>query len=109
MLDSNNALVNVFLRRRMKDKAMFYTGLMIFDAYYTMNKPEWIDQENQEYRDSTEKHFADYFKKHKELWDAIPDPDKMQISNGVRSRSVMEGMQMEKITISQWLEHISQL
>lgn len=109
MLESNKALVNVFLRRRMKDKAMFYTGLMIFDAYYTMNKPEWIDQENQEYRDSTEKCFSEYFKTHKDLWDAIPDADKMQISNGVRSRSVMEGMQMEKITISQWLEHILEL
>ena len=29
------------------------------------------------------------------------------ISNGVRQRSVMEGMPMESITIDAWLSHIS--
>ena len=33
----------------------------------------------------------------------------MQISNGVRSRSVMEGMQMESVTIDGWLRHIRKL
>ena len=109
MLDSNDALVDEFLKRGKKDKASFYTVFMIFDAYYTMNKPEWIDQDNQEYRDKTEHRFSEYFKKHKDIWDDIPDADKMVISNQVRTRSVMEGMQMESITISQWLEHISQM
>lgn len=109
MLDSNDALVNEFKRRGMKDKASFYTAFMIFDAYYTMNKPDWINQENKEYRDSTEKHFADYYERHRADWDAVPIADKMQISNGVRSRSVMEGMQMESITIDDWLKHIQKI
>jgi len=33
----------------------------------------------------------------------------MFISNQVRTRSVMEGMQMEAITIDDWLKHISEL
>jgi hypothetical protein len=82
---------------------------MTFDAYYTMNKPDWIHQENKEYRDETEKHFSMWFRKHEDLWNAVPQPDKMQISNGVRSRSVMEGMQMEAITIDAWLKHIKRL
>lgn len=109
MLDSNDALVDEFLSRGMQDKAMFFTAFMIFDAYYTMNKPEWIDQENQEYRNSTELRFADYFKKRKDMWDAIPINDKMMISNQVRSRSVMEGMRMEAVTIDGWLNHIEKL
>ena len=107
MLDSNDALIGEFMKRGMNDKAMFFTAFMIFDAYYTMNKPEWIDQENQEYRDKTEHRFAEWFRRHKELWDDVTDQDKMAISNQVRTRSVMEGMQMESVTISQWLEHIS--
>jgi len=107
MLDSNDALIDEFLNRGINDKAAFFTVFMIFDAYYTMNKPEWVDQENQEYRDKTEHRFAEWFRKHKKMWDDVPDPDKMAISNQVRTRSVMEGMQMESITISQWLEHIS--
>ena len=108
MLDSNDALVDEFLRRGMKDKAMFYSGMIVFDAYYLMNKPEWIDQENKAYRDNTEKRFSEYFKKHKDLWDSISDNEKMAISNQVRTRSVMEGMRMESITIGEWLRHIEE-
>lgn len=109
MLDSNEALVNEFIRRGMHDKAKFYTCFMVFDAYYTMNKPEWINQENQEYRDKTEKRFSEYFKKQKAMWENVSTQEKMQISNGVRSRSVAEGMGMETITIDDWLKHIESM
>lgn len=109
MIDSNNALIDEFLKRGMLDKAAFYTVFMIFDAYYTMNKPEWINQQNKEYRDSTELHFADYYRKRKSLWSEVTLQEKMQISNGIRSRSINEGMEMEAITITDWLEHIEHL
>lgn len=109
MLDSNDALIGEFLKRGIQDKAMFYVVFMIFDAYYTMNKPDWINQENKEYRDSTELRFADYYKKYKDIWVAVPTQDKMVISNQVRGRSVMEGMQMEAITIDAWLKHVESL
>lgn len=109
LVDSNDALVDEFLKRGIMDKAAFYVAFLVFDAYYTMNKPEWINQENKEYRDSTERRFGQYFRKRKDLWDAIPAQDKMQISNGVRGRVVMEGMQMEAVTIDAWLKHILKL
>lgn len=109
MLDSNDALIEEFLKRGVQDKAMFYVVFMIFDAYYTMNKPDWINQENKEYRDATELRFAQYYKKFRDLWDLAPINDRMMISNQVRSRSVMEGMQMEAITIDTWLKHIESL
>lgn len=109
MIDSNDALIKEFIRKGFEDKAYFYIAFMIFDAYYTMNKTEWINQENKEYRDSTECRFAKYYKKWKKRWEAIPAQDKIQISQGVRGRSVMEGMQMEAMTIDEWLEHIERL
>lgn len=109
MLESNDALVTEFMRRGLHDKAMLYSVMMIFDAYYTMNKEEWLNQENQEYRNNTEKRFSAYFKKYKNYWETIPINDKMQISNQIRSRSVMEGMRMEAITIDDWLKHVEQL
>ena len=109
MLDSNDALVDEFIKRGIQDKVMFYTAFMIFDAYYTMNKPEWINQDNKEYRDSTELRFAEYYEKHKKIWVDVPINDKMVISNQVRQRSVMEGMLMEAVTIDQWLNHIEEL
>lgn len=109
MLDSNDALVEQFLSRNMGDKAAFHAAFMIFDAYYTMNKPEWINQENRAYKDATERRFADYYVKHRDLWNSVSAQDKMGISAQVRNRSIMEGMQMEVITIDEWLQHIERL
>ena len=109
MIDSNDALIEEFLKRDVKDKALFYVVFMIFDAYYTMNKPDWINQENKEYRNLTEKRFAEYYKKHKNHWQQVSDTDKIQISQGVRGRSVMEGMQLESMTVNEWLNHIETL
>jgi len=109
LIDSNDALIEEFFNREKQDKALFYITFLIFDAYYTMNKPEWINQENKEYRDSTEKRFSEYYKKYKNYWKIVPNADKMQVSQGIRERSVMEGMEMETITINEWLKHIENL
>lgn len=109
LVDSNDALIDAFLSRGLMDKAMFYVVFLVFDAYYTMNKPDWINQENKEYRDNTEKRFAEYYKRHEDLWSAMPMAQKMQISSGVRGRSVNEGMLMEAITVDDWLKHIEGL
>lgn len=109
MIDSNDALIDEFLSRGREDKASFFTAYMIFDAYYTMNKPEWIDQENQEYRTLTEKHFSKWYKKHEDMWRNISVNDKMYISNQIRSRSVNEGMRMESVTMDTWLKRIKKM
>ena len=106
MLDSNDALVDEFERRGKEKKAAELAAFIIFDAYYTMNKPEWIDQENQEYRYLTERRFGEYFRKHKAQWDSIEKRERMQMSAGVRNRSIMEGMEMEKQTIDEWLAKV---
>ena len=109
MIDSNDALIEQFKKRKVKDKAQFFVAFMIFDAYYTMNKPEWINQENKEYRDSTEYRFSKYYKKYKKMWNLVSINDKMLVSQSIRGRSVMEGMQMESMTIDEWLKHIEKL
>ena len=109
LVDSNDALIDAFLSRGLMDKAMNYVVFLVFDAYYNMNKPEWINQENKEYRDSTEKRFAEYYKRHEDLWNAMPMGQKMQVSSGVRSRVIKEGMMMEAVTVHDWLKHIEGL
>lgn len=104
LLDSNDALVQELLDRGLQDKAEMMCVMMIFDSYYAMNKPQWVNQENVEYRQAVENRFHEYFAKNKHLWESIDPNLKMQISTRVRSRQVVEGMQMEKITIDQWLE-----
>lgn len=108
MLDSNDALVDEFSRRGKEDKAMFFVGFMVFDAYYTMNKKEWIDKTNVNYRNAVEERFREYFRKHHSQWQKLSEQEKMIISNNIRTRSVNEGMPMESITIGTWLKHISE-
>lgn len=109
MIDSNSALIEEFKKKGRPDLSNFYTVFMIFDAYYTMNKPEWIDQENQEYRNATELHFANYYRDHKKIWENFPYQEKVNMSQGIRGRSIQEGMHMESMTIDEWLKHIETL
>lgn len=104
MLDSNDALICQFLKRGMKEKAREFVSMMVYDTYYLFNKPEWKEQENQEYRQLTEERFRAYYHKFNDLWNDTPKEVKMAISNGIRQRSVQEGMEMENITLGDWLE-----
>ena len=83
--------------------------MMIFDTYYTFNKLDWVNQDNKEYRDKTEKHFSEYYKKRKCMWDKLSSDEKIQLSNSIRQRSIMEGMVMENITLDDWLKKIESL
>ena len=106
MLDSNEALVDEFIRRKRIQDAQFYATSMIFDAYFTMNKSEWINQENREYRNATEKRFKEYYKKFENLYQSIPDDAKAQIIMGIKNRMFGEGLLMESITFEDWIKHI---
>ena len=106
MLDSNDALVSQFLNRKMRDDAMFYVVGVIYDAYFTMNKDEWVNQENKEYRYATELRFMDYWLKFKILQDSIPADIKTQIIMGIKNRMYAEGMVLETLTSNEWIKQV---
>ena len=109
LLDSNTALVNQFLQRNRYQEAQFYATSMVYDAYFTMNKDEWINQENKEYRDKTEKRFAQYYKTFKQMVDTIPLNAKAMILQALRNRFYQEGMLLETTTFEVWIKHIESL
>lgn len=109
LIDSNDALVDEFLKRELPDKAEFYTAFMIFEAYYTMNKPEWIEQDNVDYRKVVESRFQEYFNKHKNLWKALPEETRRTLSAKLRDRNLREGMMIEQTSIYDWLKYIEEL
>lgn len=82
---------------------------MVFDAYFTMNKDEWINQNNKEYRDNTEKRFAEFYRTFKQMAMAIQPEAKAQILQGLRNRFYQEGMLLETITFEEWIKHIESL
>ena len=106
MLDSNDALIEQFLKRNRKEDAMFYAVNMIYDAYFTMNKDEWLNQENKAYRKATEKRFRDYWKKYKKLHETIPQDVKNQIIMSIKNRMYGEGMVLETMTFAEWIKKV---
>ena len=109
MLDSSDALIEQFLNRNKKDEAMFYATSMIYDAYFTMNKDEWLNQENKEYRYNTELRFKEYWLKFKYLHDDINIDIKNQIIMGIKNRMFTEGMILETLTFSEWIKQIENM
>lgn len=106
MLDSNTALVNEFLDRGKNDAAQFYATSMIYDAYFMMNKDEWLNQENQEYRNATELRFKRYYEQFKALFESVPKERRAQIIVGMKNRFFGEGLLMESVTFDDWIKHI---
>lgn len=109
MLDSNTALVKEFIRRDKTDEAKFYSVAMIYDAYFTMNKSEWLNQENQQYRYDTERRFKVYYHEFKDLYMTVDEQAKAQIIVGIKNRMFQEGLLMESITFEDWIKHIEEL
>lgn len=108
MLDSNTALVTELLNRLRVDDAQYYITAMIYDAYFTMNKDEWINQENVAYREATERRFKEYYLQFKDHFEMIPQNVKAQIIMGVKNRMFQEGLLMESITFEDWIKHVMQ-
>lgn len=106
LLDSSDALVDELVRRGLSDKATFYFLGMVFDTYYTLQKPKWLHPNYYNYRKTAEKRFQAYFRKHKDLWDASTPQQQMEMSNSTRTRQISEGMQMEQMTFKQWIKHV---
>ena len=109
MLESSTALIHEFIQRGKLEIAQFYATTMIYDAYYMMNKDEWLNQENSEYRYNTEVRFKQYYLEFKMLFDSVPKDARSQIIVGMKNRFFKEGMLLESITFEDWIEHVLSL
>jgi glycosyltransferase involved in cell wall biosynthesis len=109
MLDSIDALTEQLLDRNRKEDAQFHVVGIIYDAYFTMNKDEWLNQENKEYRYAVEKRFKEFWLKYKYLHDSIPQEAKTQIIMGIKNRMYAEGMVLETLTFSEWIKQVEDI
>ena len=109
MIESNDALVEEFIRRERIQDAQYYVTFMVYDAYFTMNKDEWINQENKQYRNMTELRFKEYYRKYKKYFDEIDHTIKAQIIMNIKNRFYTEGLLMESVTFDDWIKHIDKL
>ena len=106
LIDSNDALIDEFIKRGVLNLALYYVVYLTFQTYYTMNTEKWVKQESQEHREKTEKRFAEFFEKRKDMWDAVSTTDKVNVSERLRENIYKEGMLLEAVTIFDWLKQI---
>ena len=109
LLDSSDALVNELERRGLPDQATFYCGNMVFDTYYELQKPRWLNPAAAMYKRNTELRFKRYLQAHQKLWGGITLPQRMEMSTNIRARYVREGMPMETQTFDSWLKHVKEM
>ena len=109
LIDSTDACITEFIKRdKITIASQLITGL-IYNCYFTMNKKEWLDQENQEYRNSTELRFKDFYLKYKSYYETIDEKEKNAIIMGIKNRMFQEGLMMESITFDDWIAKIINL
>lgn len=112
LIKSTDCVIDWYKKKSMLDAARESVANIVYDCYYNvMCHPSWSEIGTREYREAAEKRFSEFYKKHKDLWLELPDQVKMQISNGIRQRVVMEGMLQEKVTLDDFLnrmEHLSE-
>lgn len=106
LIDSNSALVRELIARDHIEEAQFYIANMVFDAYYTMNKDEWVKQDNKEYRDSTERRFASYYSEFKKLFESVKKEVKSQVIMTIKNRMFGEGLFIEKVSFDDWISSV---
>ena len=76
MFESNDFLIEEFLRRNLKGKALIYAAQMVFNAYDTMHDSVWDDEQNDEIRKSILGNFYHWLDKNGYLWDEYPKESK---------------------------------
>lgn len=109
LIDSRDALAGELTGRGKVQSAARKVCAFVIDVYYELNKPRWLDPANRAYRETTECRFAHFFRRWRELWDAIPEREKITAADRLRRRNVREGLGLETVTLADWLRQIEDL
>lgn len=106
LLDSSSQLVKDLTARGLMQNAREIVTSLIYNSYFTLNKTEWLEQENQEYRDKVERRFKEYYLEFKNYYDTIDEQSKNSIIIQLKNQKFNEGMIMESITFNDWIKQI---
>lgn len=77
------------------------------DAYYDFQEPAFVNPENETLMRCAEKAFKKFYRKFGQTWREAAVNRKAEIAMLCRANSYQKGMLMERITLNDWLKHIS--
>lgn len=106
LLDSSSGLIRELVNRGMMNYARNIATTRVYDSYFTLNKKEWLEQENQEFRKAVEKRFKEFYLEFKSYFETIDEQEKNKIIIELKNQKYAEGMIMESITFDDWIKFI---
>ena len=109
LTESNDALIEIFLKKDHPEAARQNMVFVIFDAYYSMQLPTWHTLEHLDHRKAAEKHLALLWDKYKNLFWETDVNYRAKTASAIRDRLVKNGMVMEIISFPDWVGHLENL
>ena len=109
LIDSSDALVEQFLVRNKLENAQYNVTHMVYNTYFMMNKKEWLEQENREFRNNSERRFKEYYNKYSYLMENTSPQVKAQIIQKLKTTFFQRGLFLESITFDGWINYIKKL
>ena len=108
-LKANAALVDELINRFKFGEAQFHVVKTIYSAYFDLDKPEWHDPKNKEYKEKAEQKVKWYYDKFQDIYDEVTAQRSWEILKIARDKITKQGKYLESITFYDWIKHIEEL
>lgn len=106
MIDQDQALADEFIRRGKMDAAKYYVTCGVYDVFFTLNEPMWVEEKNKPYRDALERRFKTFIRKYGPLWESIDKKTEVQVMKDYRKKMNRAGVWMESTAFSDWIRRM---
>lgn len=103
-IKGNYALVSELLNRGKKEDAQNVAAAAIFNAYFMMNRPDWVKQKDKEHKKLAENLIKDFYLNFKHLYETISPTAKNQIIEDIKNN--MRGSGATLLLIEKWITNL---
>ena len=107
LIDSHEALLEEFIKRRMPSTCEYYMTSILFQTYFAINEDDFI--KNPKYKDMTELRIAKLNRKYGDFYINVDDKVKKQIYAETKNRAFANGVFIETETFNDWYARIKQI
>lgn len=108
-LNSSESLALQLEQRGRRDKAEFYAVNTLFEAYYTLMKPDWLEEDNLQWRTACMLRCKSFYERFLPMLDTIAKDVLASIQLNARNKYFQECPRMELYTFHAWLDQLKAL
>ena len=106
VMDTRIAICEQAMERGFIDESYDFIVKTVLDSYYDFNKPEYLDPANKDLVKKAEKAFKRFYMQFRDLYHEANMMKVREIAYVARQNAFVNGLNMEKWTLHDWLNHI---